>query len=286
MDAAPQPEQVRALEQARAVVEHEDMTLTSVAGADAREWLHDLVTADVASLEPGRSGPCLLLTPTGRIRAAFQVLCLGERAFLLAQREDQPRPVADLLAPYVLSSDVTIEVRSGIRLLSLPGAGTGPAWAGRAWRPSILGPGVDLLVAEGDRAVARRRLEEAGLVRAGAEAVEAWRIGLGVPRFPVDLDEDSLPAEAVLPSEAIDLSKGCFLGQEALARVRNLGHPTRVVLAVAGEGPVAAGDPVWADGRQVGLVTSASGPAALVRVRWNAREALLVAGRGTPLRRR
>lgn len=274
--------QVRALEDARAFVEHEDVRIWVFAGADARRWLHDLVTADVATLDRGQSRPSLLLTPTGRIRAAFQVLCLGERGFAIAQPDDQPRPVAELLAPYVLSSDVTIDA-SRSRLFALPGAISAPAGSGEAWRPSIDGPGVDLLVEEEGRAGVRRRLEESGLVAVGREALEARRIELGVPRFPVDLDEESLPAEAAACEEAIDLTKGCFLGQEAVAKVRNLGHPTRVVLAASGEGPVEAGEEVRAADRLVGAVTSANGTSAIVRVRWDARDGSLVTASRTAL---
>lgn len=274
--------QVRALDDARAFVEHEDVTIWVVAGADARRWLHDLVTTDVATLERGQSRASLLLTPTGRIRAVFTVLCLGHRGFAIAQPDDQPRPVAELLAPYVLSSDVRIDA-SRSRLFALPGASSAPGWGGEWWRPSIDGPGVDLLVEEQERAGARRRLEESGLVAVGHEALEARRIELGVPRFPVDLDEESLPAEASTYEDAIDLTKGCFLGQEAVAKVRNLGHPTRVVLAARGEGPVEVGEEIRAADRLVGAVTSANGTSAIVRIRWDARDASLVTASGTAL---
>lgn len=280
--------QVRALEGGRAFVEHADVTLTLVAGDDARRWLQDLVTTNVATLDRGQSRPSFLLTPTGRIRAAFHVLCLGERDLLLAQPIDQPATVADVLAPYVLSSDVTIDVSSRMRLFAVPGAISAPAWSGQGWRPSIHGPGVDLLVegTEEDRAEARLRLEAEGLVPVGSEAVEARRIELGMPRFPVDLDEGSLPAEGELQGEEIDLTKGCFLGQEAVAKVRNLGHPTRVVLAARGDGPVRPRDEVRTGGRDVGVVTSANGSSAIIRVRWDARDAPLSTAAGTPLRLR
>lgn len=288
MDAERLTRQVRALEEGRAFVEHADTALVLVSGADARGWLHDLVTTDVASLERGSSRPSLLLSPTGRIRAAFQVLCLGARDFVLAQPEDQPRGVADLLAPYVLSSDVSIEISPRLRLFSLPGADAPPPWSGDGWRPCVHGPGVDLLIGgdEEEHADARRRLEGGGLVPAGPDAVEAWRIRRGVPRFPVDLDEDSLPAEAGLQGSVIDLTKGCFLGQEAVAKVRNLGHPTRMVLAATADGPVAATDDVVSGDRVVGSVTSANASSIIIRVRWEARDAPLATPGGSRLRPR
>jgi folate-binding protein YgfZ len=282
-------EQVRALETGRAFVEHADVALVLVSGPDARAWLHDLVTTDVAMLERGRSRPSLLLSPTGRIRASFQVLGLGERRLVLAQRDDEPDSIADLLAPYVLSSDVTVEVASDLRLFSLPGAGTAPTWAGEGWRPSIHGPGADLLIggAAPEREAARRRLEEDGLTVVGPRALEAWRVGRGVPRFPVDLDRDSLPAEAGLDDgTVVDRTKGCFLGQEAVAKVRNLGHPARVVLAATAEASVSPGEEVLAAGRPAGVVTSAYGSSAIVRIRWDAREGPLATAAGTRLRPR
>ncbi|HEX6230710.1 MAG TPA: hypothetical protein VF029_03255 [Actinomycetota bacterium] len=285
MEREPLAEQVRALEAGRAFVEHADVALVRVAGADARGWLHDLVTTDVRGLAPGGSRPSLLLSPTGRVRAAFQVVALDERDVLLAQPDDQPHRIADLLAPYVLSSDVSVELLPRLRLLSLPGARGAPPWSGRAWRPSIDGPGVDLLIGEAEREEARIRLGREGRVEAAPDAVEAWRIGRGMPRFPVDLDEDSLPAEAGLAdAPVIDLGKGCFLGQEAVAKVRNLGHPVRVVLAATSEGPVAPGDEVVAGGVPVGAVTSANGRSAIVRVRWDARDAPLATAAGVRIR--
>jgi folate-binding protein YgfZ len=107
----------------------------------------------------------------------------------------------------------------------------------------------------------------------------------------VDLDEDSLPAEGDLDDGiTIDRTKGCYVGQESVAKVRNLGHPTRVVLALEASERVVAGTSILLDDAQVGLVTSADavggGSVLLGRVRWNARDARLRTLDGTPLRRR
>jgi folate-binding protein YgfZ len=280
---------VRVLDEGRAFAELEGVTLTVVSGADARTWLGDLVTTDVASLERFESRPSLLLTPTGRIRASFHVLGLGDHGFALAQGPGQPAPVRDLLAPYVLSSDVALEA-SSLRLFAQPGRSDAPPGSPDAWRPSVLGDGIDVLVDGGDSdalEALRRRLAEAGLVASGPEAIEARRVRRGDARFPVDLDEDSLPAEARWDAApTTDRAKGCFLGQEAVAKVANLGHPTRVVAPVAAPDALRPGEPVLADGREIGLVTSADGRLGLVRIRWDARDDPLVTGSGTPLERR
>jgi folate-binding protein YgfZ len=282
-------ERARALDVGLAYAELDDVTLTTVSGGDARGWLGDLATTDIASLGRFEARPSLLLTPTGRIRASFHVLGLGERDFVLAQGPGQPAPIGDLLRPYVLSSDVTVGP-SRLRLFALPGRVDPPAWAAHTWRPSVLGDGVDLLVGASDEEAlgdVRGRLEAEGLAPVEPDAVEARRVRRGEARFPIDVDVDSLPAEAGWDSAPVtDRAKGCFLGQEAVAKVANLGHPPRIVIAVAAATPLAVGEPVLADGREVGRLTSANGRFAIARIRWEARAEPLAAREGVRLERR
>ena len=278
--------EIDAVDSGRAYAELDDVAVTIVSGGDARGWLNDLVTTDVGTLERFRSRPSLLLSPTGRIRATFHVLGLGDTGFALAQPTGQPARIADLLEPYVLSSDVTI-YRSRFRLFAVPGRDESPSWLDDVWRPSVLGGGFDVLAGASDEDVfddVRERLRNDGLEAVGPDAVESWRILRGRPAFPVDLDEESLPAEAGLDAWPVtDRTKGCFLGQEAVAKVANLGHPTRVVLSVDAAGPLSRGDEVLADGQEAGVVTSAWGDAGLVRVRWEARDSALSTASGGPL---
>ncbi len=126
------------------------------------------------------------------------------------------------------------------------------------------------------------------MLEVGEDAVEAWRIRRGDPRFGVDVGVDGLPAEAGL-EWTIDTTKGCFLGQESVARVRNLGHPPRILLRLRADDTVGAGAPVVSGDEEVGRVTSAvadpDGSELLALVRWEARDARLATG-GTPLRPR
>ena len=257
MDAHRLEEQVDALDEGRAYVDGVRLRAVEVTGADAGGWLNDLVTAAVEAVPSGGAARSLLLTPTGRVRADFHVVRL-DGGFLLFQEPDQPAAIDDLLRPYVLSSDVTLRPAGGVHVVLLPSE--------RGWTAAR---------APGD-----------GAVEASAEAGEVWRIRRGVPRFPTDLDEESLPAEAGLES-LIDFTKGCFLGQEAVAKVRNLGHPPRAILALRSAVPVTSGEPVFADGREVGTVTSAApsreGFALLARVRWDARTRALITASGGEL---
>ncbi|MGZ5353420.1 MAG: CAF17-like 4Fe-4S cluster assembly/insertion protein YgfZ [Actinomycetota bacterium] len=275
----------RALDEGRAYVELDALALTLVAGGDARAWLHDLVTTDVGSLERSRTRPSLLLTPTGRIRAAFHVLRVDE-GYLLAQAGDQWEPIGELLARFVLSSDVEVHPAPG-RVFAVPGGDHPPEDAGEVLRPSVLGGGFDVLARPSEDDHVRRRLEEQGLEPAPAGAAEARRIRLGEPRFPTDLDAESLPAEAGWDEAPMtDRHKGCFLGQESVAKVANLGHPTRSVVAVRSEDPLRAGEIVRTGDREVGMVTSAEGTHGIARIRWDAVSSTLTTASGAPLVRR
>lgn len=252
--------QVRALDEGRGSVGLEGFRAVEVTGRDAGAWLQDLVTAGIEGLGEGEAVRSLLLGPTGRIRADLHVWRGGE-GFWLLQALDQPAEIDTLLAPYVLSSDVALRPGVGLDVRAVPAPGS--------WR--FASPG------------------EAGLEPVGSGALERWRIRHGIARFPVDLAEDSLPAEAGLDDGiVVDRTKGCFLGQEAVAKVRNLGHPTRVVLALRSHGPCRVGERVLAEDAEVGIVTSVEDPdgpgAVLARVRWPARDAGLETASGVALR--
>jgi tRNA-modifying protein YgfZ len=282
-------EQIRSIEDGRAFVDRSSFHLVGVAGGDARRWLNDLVTAAVEPLGPGRSCRSLLLSPTGRIRADIQILASGD-AFVLAQDPGQPRPIDDLLAPYFLSADVRMGTLAGRALLCAPGGGPPPPETARedVFAPSMLGGGFDLLVGEDRRADAARAMLPRRSV--SEDAVREWRIRRGVPTFGVDLDESSLPAEGGLEEDTVDFTKGCFLGQESVAKLRNLGHPPWVALGLVADGPVESGEELSAAGVEVGRITSVShgdgqpgSTRVLARVRWEARERSLVAPGGVRL---
>jgi folate-binding protein YgfZ len=294
------PDEVNALERGRAFADLSAYRKVQVSGADARAWLHSLVTTDVDSLAPGRSRRSLLLTPTGRIRADFSVAC-DQAGFLLLQAPSQPEHVGLLLAPYTLSSDVVLtDATNKLALFAVPGHSTSlvgrPGLSASVLAPSVLGAGVDLVAPVGQQAW---RVEDMfvkkNLIEVGPAALEGWRILRGSPRMGADFDQRSLSAEAGL-QDAIDFTKGCFLGQESVAKVANLGHPPSVLSTVRANSELKAGMRVMSHGGPVGEVTSATlvpsndqlpdaqSWAAIVRVTWEAAEEELTAGSGVPLR--
>jgi folate-binding protein YgfZ len=284
--AAP-PDELRALATGRAFVDLSSCWKTAVGGADRVRWLHDLLTADIASVDRGESRRSLLLTPTGRIRADVHVI-RRDHDLMLLQTSDQPEPIRALLEPYVLSSDVQLDdVTGAFAFFALPGSPAGLDGT-TSYTPSVLGPGHDELVEAGLRAHARRSaLAAAGLLEVGIETVEVDRIRRGIARMGRDFDASSLPAEAGLEA-LIDGAKGCFLGQESFARIRDRGHPARVLRRLRADGDLRAGEPVLADGVEVGRITSAApGPdedgRAIARVRWAAATRELALRDGRPL---
>ncbi|HET6713900.1 MAG TPA: hypothetical protein VFI59_09345 [Actinomycetota bacterium] len=269
--------ELEALSEGRAAVDLSAHRIVRVRGSDAKGWLHDLLTADVASLRPGEARRSLLLDPTGHVRADLQVASDDEGLWLF-QAPDQVDHVGSALAIYVLSSDVQLEDLTGRRsLIALPGPSEEPG----GFRPSVLGAGRDLLTD------AEEPLAPAGRGFVSGDAVEVWRIRAGRPRMGPDFDRTSIPAEGGLEA-LIDTSKGCFLGQESVARVRNLGHPPRVLRHLEGDGRVDAGSTlVTIEGEAAGVVTSAAsgggGTVLLASVRWEVREASLRSDEGVPL---
>ncbi len=199
-----------------------------VRGDGSRRWLGDLVTADVATLEPGTSRRSLLLSPTGRIRADLTLADRSDGSFLLLQHGDQPESIAGILAPYVLSSAVTLEEMTT--------------------RPSMF------------EHIASGHLTEhaptgADEVVVDSAAWEIWRVRSGDPVMGVDFPHGALPAEAGL-ERTIDFQKGCFLGQESVAKIRNLGHPPRILRHLRTDGVVAPGQHLNTAGAPVGTITS------------------------------
>ncbi|HEX9377479.1 MAG TPA: hypothetical protein VGB19_14745 [Actinomycetota bacterium] len=273
---------VRALEEDRAFVDLTGWRAVVVSGTDAVRWLNDLVTNRVDDIGEGLVRRSLFLDRTGRIRADVLATALPDGGGLcLVQDPVQARPIDELLGPYVLSSDVTLEDRTGdIGVVVVANGGD----------PGSLLRFDDAHGEPGDaerRGSLRRLAERDALVEASLPDLELARIRAGLPRFWVDAGEDALPAEAGW-EWMIDQAKGCFLGQESVAKVRNLGHPPRPVVALDGEGEVLPMAPIVAGGEEVGRVTSvapndAGGTACIGRIRWEAREAELSTAQGVPL---
>lgn len=247
-----------------------DARVFEVEGPDARKWLNDLVTAGIDPLGPGDSCESLLLDATGRIKAHFIVGCTSDESFLLVQSSDQPESVGKLLSRYILSSKVTLtDVSDARSVFRFTGSAGGP-WT--SWMLADTISPVVVYAATADKAA--KPLSE--VVTEAGDGFEAARIIDGTPRFPVDFAETSLPAEAKWDDLMVDSQKGCFLGQESVAKIRNRGRPPFLVIDLRTEARVEPGEPILLDGAETGVVTSAlsgsAGSHVIARVRWFADE--------------
>jgi folate-binding protein YgfZ len=266
-----------------------DRGLVVVEGADRVRWLNGMLSNDVAALRPGRERSgcyALLLTRIGRIVADVHVL-LREGAFWLETDRAAVAPLLANLSKFIIADDVRLsEASAAWDRLALEGPAAGEIFAGAAGEPARLAPdaaddfaiaGIPLLAAawgvSGEDALqlfvpagraepvaqALRRAGAGRLLDAGEDALEILRIEAGTPRFGRELSEEVLPAEVGL-ARAVSSTKGCYTGQEIVARMATRGGQSHALvgLALAGGAVPAAGSPVSAQGTRVGEVTSAA----------------------------
>ena len=264
--------------------------LLRVEGTDRVRWLDGMLSNEIANLVDGseRSGCyALLLSPKARILADLHVLRRGE-ALWLELSGAALESVRAHLERYVVADDVTLSdvtaewarfALEGPRARAILEAATGGSLALAAESCTDLrlagtqilvaaygwsgGAGYQLFVpvAQAEDAVAAlRKAGGAQLVEADEETLEVLRIEAGIPRLGAELDEDVLPAEAGLVARAVSLTKGCFTGQEIVARLESRGQVNHLLVGLGCDDaspPTPETPLVDQDGKRVGEVTSA-----------------------------
>jgi tRNA-modifying protein YgfZ len=280
------------------VVDRPDLATIGLRGADVLRYLHAVCTQDTAGLRPGDAAEALLLSPKGRIEFAFRLAVL-DGGVLLDTDGDAAPALAERLARFVFRYDVTVAepVGGAVSLLG-PAAGGALAAAGLPGGPG--GPGlvahrtavgVDLVGP--DAPAAAGALERAGVAAGPAELWELVRVERGLPRAGRELTDDVLAEEAGLLGSHVHLDKGCYPGQETVARVHNLGQVQRRLagLRFAPDGPggppAPPADLVTGDGRRAGQLRSVVdhpelGPIGLAYVRRVVEPGGLVVAGGHP----
>ncbi len=291
----------RALASGAAIAPLGDRSVLAVAGEDRLSWLDSLTSQALASLAPGESTELLVLDPHGHIEHAASVIDDGETAWLIVDRGDaegllawlrkmrfrlrvEPRDASEEFAVVggarAAVAGIDAAAPAGVPLVwtdPWPGISAGgygyalvephPA-AERGWAEAIVTRGEERRIAD---AAAAGELAIAGLVAVDALRIAAWR-----PRWSAEVDERALPHELDWIRTAVHLSKGCYRGQETVAKVHNLGHPPRRIVALQLDGSdsvlPAKGAVVYAGDEAVGVVTSAAlhfeeGPIALAVIR-------------------
>lgn len=264
--------------------------IIEVTGADRGRWLNGMVSAEVADLsaETERSGAyALLLSPKGRILADLHVIA-RESCFWL---ETDAAQLAELLARldrYVIADDVSLaDVSDAFARIGLEGPDAPALVEALVGAPLSLAPdacadaevagarvaiaafgwsgerALQLFVPTAARAAVLAAIEAAGgagLVHGDAASLEVLRIEAGVPRVGAELDEEVFPAEAGLVGRAVSLTKGCFTGQEIVARLESRGQVNHRLVGLRFEGsdlPEVGTPLALDDGKSVGEVTSA-----------------------------
>jgi folate-binding protein YgfZ len=241
--------------------------LVWVRGADAVDFLQDLVSQEVRSLSSGNVARSFLLSPQGRLRALLWLLRGDDEVGLIADAHSGEEVVASDLERFRIRVDAEIEAeprpvlelwgpRSG-QVLTSAGLPTPEGWDRRESfvvaslplvglrRYLVVGADPDLLIEHGARPVGRL-------------AATAVRVEGGEPLMGQDLDEKTIPQESGLVAHAVSFEKGCYLGQELVARIDSRGHVNRMLRGVIIETNVLPpeGSEIRAGDRVVGRVTS------------------------------
>jgi tRNA-modifying protein YgfZ len=250
-------------------------------GTEAAEFLQGQVTNDVESLAPGEGCYAALLNHKGKIRTDLRVL-RGDDWLWLDAEPIGMRALTHTIETFSLGREVRWEDLGGARaILSLIGPrardalDAAPPEREHAFVHGEHGLyvatdlGVDLICDAVDGDAVRAAL---GVEAVSEEALECLRIESGRPRLGLDMDGDTIPQEAGLNDRAVDFEKGCYVGQETVARLHYKGKPNRHLRGLRLSAPAATGDPIALGERQVGTIGSVCdsprlGPIALALIR-------------------
>ena len=244
--------------------------VVTVTGPDRLGWLHSLTTQHLEHLAPGHGVTTLVLSPQGHLEHALYGVDDGTTFWAHTEPGAAPALAAWLDRMRFLMR-VEVADRSDAYAVVWTAGDAGGELLARAGQDSLGGRELFVPRADLDGVLA-------GAPRAGMWAYEARRIAAGVPRIGVDTDHRTIPNEAGLIGVAVHLEKGCYRGQETVARVHTLGRPPRRLVRLHLDGSVDAlpepGAPLELDGRAVGLVGSSArhfelGPIALGLVKRN-----------------
>jgi len=279
----------RSLVAGRALVDLSHHGVLGVSGPDRLTWLNSIASQELRGLVPGESTETLLLDPSGRLEYAIRVMDDGVQAWLLVEAAELPGlqafldkmkfmlrvQIVDFTLSYATVGTMAEDPAALLAGLAVPAAApngvplvwtdpwTGVTRGGYQYAETPEHPGAswrwaEMLVARASlpalTAALAAQSPSTGIVPAGTIALEALRIAAWRPRRATEVDEKTLPHELDWLRTAVHLTKGCYRGQESVAKVHNLGHPPRrlVMLHLDGsEGVLPAhGDTVQADRRR------------------------------------
>ena len=261
----------------------------ALTGAGATGFLQGQLSNDIEALTPGTGCYTAFLTPKGKMLGDLRVLDAGDEILLDTERIAL-QELFNMIRRFSVGYDVALHKRTLERgLLSLIGpvagevaavAALGPdendhvgaAIEGIALRAVRSDVGIDLVCEASDTDALRAALQERGARPVTPTVAEVLRVERGRPRYGIDLDDTVIPQEADLNGRAVSFTKGCYVGQETVARLFYRGKPNRTLRGLRLSEPVAGGAELSFEGRVVGRVTSVAqspslGPIGLALVR-------------------
>jgi folate-binding protein YgfZ len=241
---------------------------------EQRVWFLDqMLTQLFEGAKPGRSLDAALITVHGRMQGYMEFLVLDDA--LLAHYEPELRPtLADEFRKYVFATRVEIEDVTdefGLVLVAHPDVGSLVAeFDGDVlmhWTNALGVPAAYLWIDAGGLGELTDYLLGAGIKQGTETELEEIRIRNGLARWGFEMNEKTFPQEAGVDARAVQYEKGCYLGQEAMAKIHYRGKVNRKLVRLEGDGPLEPGSDVVVDGTKVGSVTSAAGSFGLALVK-------------------
>ena len=272
-----------------ALVDRSDSGKLALTGGEAKSFLNGQVSNEIEALEPGTGCYAALLTPKGKMLADLRVLDIGDELLLLCERSAL-QALFDALRRFNIGFDAELHKRTLERgLLSLIGpkadvalGGQAPACYEHANVAAEIGGapvrlvrtdvGIDVICDSADTERVKAALLDSGAVEIDEATADVLRVELGRPRYGVDLDDSVIPQEAGLNERAVSFTKGCYVGQETVARLHYRGKPNRHLRGLRLREQVQPGTELRLGEREVGRLTSVAasprfGPVGLAIVR-------------------
>ncbi len=241
--------------------------LIHVEGPDRSTFLHSLLSNDIKTLAPNHSCEAALLTPTGKLLAHLLVLAESDAHWLLTDRS-RTETVLRILNRYLIMEQVTLsDVSNAYTMVALQGPQTtavvdrvGQETVVRVVGYPVVTKDDRLLIVPAEQAARiRDRLIESGAEAVGWETFNVLRIEAGMPWYGIDMDETNLLPETGLEKRLVSYTKGCYVGQEVVARLQTYGSVSQKLMGLVGEGDVVPerGDAILKDSQPIGRITSA-----------------------------
>ncbi len=264
-------------------------TALEISGKDALSFMQGMVTNNVLSLKEGEGCYAACLTNVGKMVSDLRIFRLKERLLVLLPKSQKGK-ILEHLDRFLFIEEVNLkDLENQTELLSVQGPLSGKVLSDLGAGSFSFSPhrhfsfeaedfsieavgathtgerGFDLVVSrkETSRLIERlKALEGSGILEIHSETVEVLRIEAALPAYGAEMSEETIPLEVGL-EKAISYEKGCYIGQEVIARIKYLGHMNRVLAGLTLSQPASPRDPIFEGDKEIGRVTSVCGSPAL-----------------------